>query len=115
MKIYDLIALDTDRHHAAYVDDPSGLAAYIIQDDDPIPPDEFAEELQEDMQRLYDNGDVYAVIIVDDRNDTLDSLWGIYDNDYGAYETTSYTRQTARQLLADAVSQFTTTGGYVTI
>jgi hypothetical protein len=67
------------------------------------------------MQRLYDNGDVYAVIIVDDRNDTLDSLWGIYDNDYGAYETTSYTRQTARQLLADAVSQFTTTGGYVTI
>lgn len=103
---------DTTHEHARFVDDATGIAAYIVQDPDPMPPSDFAEELQDQCWDIYNNGDVWGVIITGPDQCHVDSLWSIYDSDYGWWRTDSYTYQTALGMFQDAVATMRDGGTY---
>jgi len=114
MNWYEDIINDTDHNDARLVDHETGLAAYIVQDLDPMPPSDWDDPTEQDWD-TYRNGDVYGVIITGPDQCHVDSLWSIYDSEYGSWETTSYTYQTAKDMLSSAAQEYRQSAGWVSI
>ena len=116
MNWYEDIIADTDHTDARLVDHETGLAAYVVQDLDPQTPDEWAEgEDWSDAWQTLERGEVYGVIITGPDQCHVDSLWGIYDSEYGSWETSSYTYQTAQEMLTSSSTQYRQSSGWVVI
>ena len=106
-----------DNIEPRYTDNTTDItfSAYVIVDDDPAPPSDWTDDVNDPSWQTYERGNVFAVIITSETDDHVDSVWDIYDDDYHSWRHDSYTCEIAKEMLQSAVDTYVSTGGWVTI
>jgi hypothetical protein len=94
----------------------TGITAHVVQDDNPMRPDEWENPNQTDWDMLdaLDAGEVYGIVILDEQGEHLDSCWGFYEW-FTPLNPDSYITATAREMLDHAVTCYEQAAVWVTI